>query len=49
MLEMRGHVKRKLVPLRLEGGAPPARGAEVKDAGGQKVGEVFDGQRLALN
>jgi folate-binding protein YgfZ len=40
MLEMRGHVKRKLMPLLLAEGAVPPRGAEVKDASGQKVGEV---------
>ena len=40
MLEMRGHVKRKLVPLLLASGDPPSRGAEVNDASGLKVGEV---------
>ena len=40
MLEMRGHVKRRLVPLLIASGDPPVRGAEVSDAAGQKVGEV---------
>ncbi len=39
MLEMRGHVKRKLVTMRVEGGAP-ARGIEVKDAAGEVVGAI---------
>ncbi len=40
MLEMRGHVKRKLVSLVFVDGAPPAAGAEVIDAAGEPVGEV---------
>jgi glycine cleavage system aminomethyltransferase T len=40
MLEMRGHVKRKLVPIVLEGADLPAAGAEVADASGEAVGEV---------
>jgi len=40
MLEMRGHVKRRLVPIALDAGAVVARGADVVDASGQKVGEV---------
>jgi tRNA-modifying protein YgfZ len=40
MLEMRGHVKRKLVSLVLEGREPPARGAVVSDESGAPVGEV---------
>jgi folate-binding protein YgfZ len=40
MLELRGHVKRKLVALRVESDLPPPRGAEVKDEAGEKVGEV---------
>ncbi len=49
MLEMRGHVKRKLVSIVLDddgqaghegGGEPPARGAPVTDEGGTAVGEV---------
>jgi folate-binding protein YgfZ len=40
MLEMRGHVKRKLVPLVLDGDAVPERGAPVTDAAGAAVGEV---------
>lgn len=41
MLEMRGHVKRKLVPVVLDAeGAPPPRGAQVTDEAGEPVGEV---------
>ncbi|HEY6462423.1 MAG TPA: glycine cleavage T C-terminal barrel domain-containing protein, partial [Polyangiaceae bacterium] len=40
MLEMRGHVKRKLVPVVLDATELPARGAEVKDEAGAPVGEV---------
>jgi folate-binding protein YgfZ len=40
MLEMRGHVKRKLVPLVLEEGGVPERGAPVTDEAGAAVGEV---------
>ena len=40
MLEMRGHVKRKLVSIVLEGAAPPAIGAAVADESGAAVGEV---------
>jgi folate-binding protein YgfZ len=40
MLELRGHVKRKLVPLALADGEAPAKGAEVHDAAGNKVGEI---------
>ncbi len=40
MLEMRGKVKRRIVPLLVEGGATPARGATVTDASGANVGEV---------
>jgi folate-binding protein YgfZ len=40
MLELRGHVKRKLVGLRLGGPSAPARGADVTDAGGESVGAV---------
>jgi folate-binding protein YgfZ len=40
MLEMRGHVKRKLVPVVLDDGAPPPRGAPVTDETGAPVGEV---------
>jgi len=40
MLEMRGHVKRKLVPVVLDDGAPPPRGAPVTDEAGAPVGEV---------
>lgn len=40
MLEMRGHVKRKLVPVVLDGETPPPRGAPVTDEEGAPVGEV---------
>jgi folate-binding protein YgfZ len=40
MLELRGHVKRRLVALRVESDLPPPRGAEVTDDAGEKVGEV---------
>jgi len=40
MLEMRGHVKRKLVPVVLDDGAPPPRGAPVTDEAGAPIGEV---------
>jgi folate-binding protein YgfZ len=40
MLEMRGHVKRKLVPIVLDGAEVPAPGAEVTDASGAPAGNV---------
>ena len=40
MLELRGHVKRKLVPLVLDGDVVPERGALVTDGAGAAVGEV---------
>jgi tRNA-modifying protein YgfZ len=40
MLEMRGHVKRKLVSIVLDGSAPPANGTAVADEAGAAVGEV---------
>lgn len=40
MLENRGHVKRKLVPLELDGEAPPSAGAAVTTTEGEVVGEV---------
>lgn len=40
MLENRGQAKRHLVRLRLEGGEPVARGAEVTTPGGEVVGQV---------
>ncbi len=40
MLEMRGHVKRKLVPVVFESGEPPAPGAAVTDEAGAAIGEV---------
>lgn len=42
MLEMRGHVKRKLVPVVLDAAdaEPPPRGAPVTDESGAPVGEV---------
>jgi folate-binding protein YgfZ len=39
-LEMRGHVIKKIVPVRLEGGEPPGSGAEVRSAEGKAVGTV---------
>ena len=38
-LEMRGHVSRKIVPLRIEGTSVPAKGAEVR-ADGRSVGTI---------
>jgi folate-binding protein YgfZ len=40
MLEMRGHVKRRLVAMRVESSAPPPRGTEVKDDAGAVLGQV---------
>jgi folate-binding protein YgfZ len=40
MLEMRGHVKRKLVSIVLDGTDAPASGAPVADESGAAVGEV---------
>jgi folate-binding protein YgfZ len=40
MLEMRGHVKRKLVTIAVDAAAPPARGAVVTDEAGAEVGQV---------
>jgi hypothetical protein len=40
MLEMRGHVKRKLAALVLDATVTPERGAAVVDAGGAAAGEV---------
>jgi folate-binding protein YgfZ len=40
MLEMRGHVKRRLVALHVAGAQPPGAGAGVADAAGQAVGNV---------
>lgn len=40
MLENRGHVKRKLVPLEVEGAAPPPVGSIVTTADGDPVGEI---------
>ena len=46
MLEMRGHVKRKLVTLAIDGGVTPAPRAIVTDAAGAAVGEVTSLSRL---
>jgi len=40
MLQMRGHVKRKLAQLVFDGEAVPAAGAHVLDEGGADVGVV---------
>ena len=40
MLQERGHVKRKLVPLDLEGGEAPAKGTPVTTSDGAAVGEI---------
>lgn len=40
MLENRGHVKRKLVPLDLEGETAPTAGTPVTTAEGESVGEI---------
>lgn len=40
MLEMRGHVKRKLASVVLGEGEPPARGAAVTDDEGATIGEI---------
>jgi folate-binding protein YgfZ len=40
MLEMRGHVKRRLVAVVLDGAQPPSRGAVVSDETGAVAGEV---------
>jgi folate-binding protein YgfZ len=39
-LEMRGHVVKKVVPVRLERAEPPGAGAEVKSLEGKSVGTV---------
>jgi len=55
MLEMRGHVKRRLVTVVLDGADPPSHGAVVSDEAGTVAGEVTSaadsptlGQPLAL-
>jgi glycine cleavage system aminomethyltransferase T len=45
MLEMRGHVKRKLVSLVFEAPDPPRPGAAVHDEAGATVGEVTSADR----
>jgi tRNA-modifying protein YgfZ len=40
MLELRGHVKRKLAALVIDADVPPSRGAAVTDGAGAAVGEV---------
>jgi folate-binding protein YgfZ len=40
MLELRGHVKRKLVPVAIDAPTPPPRGASVTDQDGAPVGEI---------
>jgi len=45
MLELRGHVKRKLAALVLDAAQPPARGEAVTDDAGAAVGEVTSAAR----
>ncbi len=45
MLEMRGHVKRKLVPVVLSAGDVPEKGAVVTTTEGQDVGAVTSAVR----
>ena len=40
MLEKRGHVKRRLVTLRVASDLPPPRGADVFDTDGENVGSI---------
>jgi len=40
MLQMRGHVKRRLASLVLTGEGVPARGVRIQDPGGSEVGEI---------
>ena len=40
MLQMRGHVKRKLAAIVIESDAPPDRGTAVTDEAGASVGEI---------
>jgi folate-binding protein YgfZ len=40
MLELRGHVKRMLVPVVVDAGEPPMAGAQVTDEQGAAIGEV---------
>lgn len=40
MLELRGHVKRKLVSLAVEAASAPKHGDEVQNSAGEKIGEV---------
>jgi folate-binding protein YgfZ len=40
MLQMRGHVKRKLASLVLEAGSVPAHGLRIQDQSGSEVGEI---------
>jgi len=47
MLEMRGHVKKKLVPLTIDGDGVPEAHAVVTDSAGTAVGEVTSATRLA--
>ena len=40
MLELRGHVKRKLVSLAVDGAAAPKHGDDVLNSAGEKIGQV---------
>lgn len=48
MLENRGHVKRKLVPLDVEGEALPEKGAAVSTPTGEAIGEIKSSARGPL-
>jgi folate-binding protein YgfZ len=49
MLQERGHVKRKLVPLDLEGGEAPAKGTPVTTSDGAAVGEIRSASNAAAS
>jgi len=48
MLENRGHVKRKLVPLDVDGEALPEKGAAVSTPAGEAIGEIRSAARGPL-
>jgi folate-binding protein YgfZ len=49
MLQERGHVKRKLVPLDLDGGEAPAKGTPVTTTAGDSVGEIRSATMLGAS